>query len=247
MDYLVKSESFQGPIHVLLDLIQGRKLHVSEISLASVTEDFLTFMSNHQLSYGQISSFVSVASTLVLIKSRSLLPQIELTEEEEASIVDLTERVRQYQIIQNYAQKIGPLFGKTIAFEKTWSDKTPVFAPDAQMTITVFHEILQNLFQSFPVLEQLPEKAIKVVVRLEEMIDSLKQRIESGVMVSTKDAMVKYRQAVDPLEKRQAKVFAVVSFLAILELVKKGIGAVMQQDQFADIELSAKPSEPLLE
>ncbi len=54
--------------------------------------------------------------------------------------------------------------------------------------------------------------------------------------------MDKYRNATDPTEKRQAKVFAVVSFLAMLELVKKGFASVMQSESFGDIELSqSKP------
>lgn len=238
MDYLVKSGEFEGPIHVLLDLITGRKLHVSEISLASVTEEFFAFMSEHQLSHSQVSSFVVVASTLLLIKARSLLPQIELTDEEQASITDLTERIHAYQVIQKYAQKLTPIFQKNISFEKKWVDKTPVFAPDTQITNSLVHDLVAELFQAFPILEKLPEKAIKVVVRLEEMIETLTQRIQSGVMVSTKEVMEKYRTATDPVERRQAKVFAVVSFLAILELVKKGIGNVLQQDNFDDIQLS---------
>lgn len=238
MDYLVKSGEFEGPIHVLLNLIQGRKLHVSEISLAHVTEEFFTFMSEHQLSHSQVSSFVVVASTLLLIKARSLLPQIELTDEEEASITDLTDRIHYYQVIQNFAQKLVPLYQKNISFEKKWTDKTPIFAPDNQITLSSLQGLVAELFQAFPVLEKLPEKAIKVVVRLEEMIETLTKRIQSGVMVSTKEVMEKYRTASDPVERRQAKVFAVVSFLAILELVKKGIGNVMQSENFDDIELS---------
>jgi chromatin segregation and condensation protein Rec8/ScpA/Scc1 (kleisin family) len=64
--------------------------------------------------------------------------------------------------------------------------------------------------------------------------------------------MDKYRNATDPKQKRQAKVFAVVSFLAILELVKKGIGNVLQSENFADIELvqphpASFGSDPLLQ
>ena len=47
MEYLVKANEFEGPIHVLLGLIQDRKMHVSEISLATVAEDFLKFLANN--------------------------------------------------------------------------------------------------------------------------------------------------------------------------------------------------------
>ncbi len=237
MDYLVKQATFEGPIHLLLELIQGRKLHVSEISLATVTEDFLQFVSNHSLSYSEMSSFVVVASTLVLIKARSLIPEIELSEEEESSIDDLTERVRQYQIIQKYSEQILVRYGKKISLERNIKDTVPIFAPDPQITVTALSHLLESLLVAFPILEKLPEKAMKVVVRLEEVIESLSKRIASGVAFHSRDLMDKYRNAADPVERRQAKVVAVVSFLAILELVKKGIGSVIQNDQFGDIEL----------
>lgn len=243
MDYLVKSGEFEGPVHILLDLIQDRKLHVSEVSLAQVTEDFLTYLSDHSLSHGQISSFIIVASTLVLIKAKSLLPKLELTEEEETSIVDLTARVRQYQVVQKYATYLLPMYQKQVLFERIWQDKTPVFAPDPQISVETLQELLESLLISLPIPEQLPEKEIKAAVRLEEVIDTLTHRIQSGVLINTKDIMEKYRNASDPSERRQAKVFAVVSFLAILELVKKGIGSVLQQESFSDIVLSTSRSD----
>ncbi len=238
MEYLVKTGEFEGPVHILLQLIQDRKLHVSEVSLAVVTEDFLKFIANHNLNYSQVSSFIVVSSTLLLIKSRSLLPSLELTEEEEESIIDLTERVRQYEVIRKYAELLAPLYGKNPLFTRTYQDKTPVFAPDAQITTATLSSLLHDLFVAFPIVEKLPEKAMKVVVKLEVMIDDLKERIQRGMTLHSREIMDKYRNATDPTEKRQAKVFAVVSFLAMLELVKKGFAAVVQEESFGDIELT---------
>ncbi len=237
-DYVVKTTEFEGPIHLLLKLIEDRKMHVSEVSLASVTEDFLQFMEIHQLSYGQISSFVVVAGALLLVKARSLLPQMELTEEEEESITDLTERIRQYQIVKSFSEKLVPVWQKQVSFERNYTDKTPVFAPDQNIKPSILGGMLQELFQAFPITEKIPERAIKVVVKLEEVVENLAKRIQSGIAFHSRDIMNKYRDATDPTEKRQAKVFAVVSFLAILELVKKGIASVMQNENFDDIELN---------
>ena len=238
MDYLVKYGEFEGPVHVLLELIQNRKMHVSEVSLAAVTEDFLKFVSDHALSHSEMSSFIVVASTLVLIKARSLLPQIELTDEEESSIGDLTERIRQYQVVQRYAELLAPMYLKNVSFERITKDTAPVFAPDPQITSTGLSGLLESMLVAFPVLEKLPEKAVKVVVRLEEVIESLSKRISAGMAFTSRDMMDSYKNAADPTERRHAKVFAVVSFLAILELVKKGLGNVMQGNQFGDIELT---------
>lgn len=237
MDYQVTTAAFSGPVHLLLELIQGRKMHVSEVSLAAVTEDFLRFVSENALSYSAMSSFVVVASTLVLIKARSLIPEIELSEEEESSIEDLTERIRQYQVVQKRAELLAPMYGRRIMFERTVRDTVPVFAPDPQVAIPVLSGLVESLLVAFPAVERLPEKAMKVVVRLEEVIADLGRRISSGAAFHSRDLMDAYRTARDPAERRRAKVVAVVSFLAILELVKKGIGNVMQDGQFGDIEL----------
>lgn len=247
MEYTIKTEQFEGPIHLLLNLIEDRKMHVSEISLAAVTEDFLRFMDHHTLSYSQISSFVVIASTLLLIKARSLLPSMELTDEEEASIEDLTERIRQYQIVQKYAAYLQSRYQQHISFERVWVDRNPVFAPDEQMKQSNLQTIMGSLFAAFPIIEKLPEKAIKVVVKIEEVIDNLTKRIQSGIAFHSRDIMDKYRNAKDPAERREAKVFAVVSFLAILELVKKGIANVLQHENFADIELEKPHPDSLLQ
>jgi segregation and condensation protein A len=243
MEYLVKTGEFEGPVHILLQLIQDRKMHVSEISLAAVTEDFLKFITSHTLSNAQVSSFIVVSSTLLLIKSRSLLPTLELTEEEEESITDLTERLRQYEVIRRYAEQLIPMWNTHPLFARNVPDRTPVFAPDPQIQISYLSVLLQDIFTAFPVLEKIPEKTMKVVVKLEEMIDDLRERIQKGMTLHSRDIMDRYRNAIDPTEKRQAKVFAVVSFLAMLELVKKGFASVIQDESFGDIELKTPHQE----
>lgn len=239
MDYQVQSAGFEGPIHLLLQLIQERKLHVSEVSLALVTEDFLNYLADHSLSYADVSSFIVVAATLVLVKARSLLPQIELSDEEETSITDLTERIRQYEVVQSFSRQLAPYYGRSVSFERIWHDKTPVFAPDEQVTISLLSGTLREVLQSFPILEKLPEKAIRVALRLDQVIEGLRERISQGFSFHSREIMDKYHTTLDPVERRQAKVFAVVSFLAILELVKKGFGNVLQDSPFGDIELTS--------
>src|SRR5574343_317549 len=107
MAFQLKTESFEGPLELLLSLIEDKKLHVSEISLAQVTEEYLQYLGNFTEVPGEQrvttlsdrSQFVAVAATLILIKARSLLPTMELSDEETESIDDLTERLRLYQII----------------------------------------------------------------------------------------------------------------------------------------------------
>ncbi|HEV7423828.1 MAG TPA: segregation/condensation protein A, partial [Candidatus Paceibacterota bacterium] len=73
--FKIKTGSFEGPFALLLDLVEKRKLFINDVSLSAVTEDYLSYMNKlGGLGHGEISGFVLVASTLILIKSKSLLP-----------------------------------------------------------------------------------------------------------------------------------------------------------------------------
>lgn len=69
----IKQESFEGPIEVLLELIEKRKIFVNDISLAIVTDDFISYIQEKGMQPEHVSAFLSVAATLLLIKARSLL------------------------------------------------------------------------------------------------------------------------------------------------------------------------------
>ena len=99
MLYELKLETYQGPLDKLLELVEGKKLEITKISLADVTADFLNFLkklesegANHSL----IADFLVVASKLILIKSKVLLPALTLSEEEESDIHDLEARLKIY-------------------------------------------------------------------------------------------------------------------------------------------------------
>ena len=238
MEFQIKSDQFNGPIRILLDLIEERKMHVSEVSLAAVAEDFLRFMNEQSLSYGEVTSFIVVASTLILIKARSLLPSMELSDEETQSIDELTERVRQYQVVQKYSQLLAPQYLQNVSFERNWVDRNPVFAPDSQITTNTLQGIMESIFVAFPILEKLPEKIVQTVIKIEEVIANLTKRIQNGLAFHSRDLVDRYRNAKSPAEKKEAKIFAVVSFIAILELVKNGIAKVLQDESFSNIELT---------
>ena len=80
----VKTSAFEGPLDLLLDLVEKRKLLINDISIAEVTDEYMRQVSLMQeLSLPNTAQFVALAATLLLIKSKSLLPVLELTQEEE--------------------------------------------------------------------------------------------------------------------------------------------------------------------
>ena len=150
--YQIKTTGFEGPFGLLLELIEKRKLHINDLSLAQVTEDYLKYIDKlGNLHPREVSGFVLVASTLLLIKSKSLLPNLDLTSEEEGDIKSLEERLRLYELFTKLAGNIKNNFGKKIIFAPNErKNDVLVFLPDEQITKNSMMTFAKNVLGSMP-------------------------------------------------------------------------------------------------
>ncbi len=229
MSFVIKHEQFEGPLDLLLTLIEKRKLFVNDISLAKVTDDYVAYLQQNSFTMGDAASFILIASTLLLIKSKSLLPALTLTEEETNDVSDLQTRLTLYEIYRRASYKIKALFGKTILFARNRPKVIdPVFSPDQSMTLKNLHLAVLSVLNSLPKKEKLPEVKVKKIMSLEEMIDSLSGRIQSSLRMSFKD-----------FSKTKERVEVIVGFLALLELVKNGVVQAEQSETFSDIHMES--------
>jgi len=233
MSFTVKTQSFEGPLDLLLDLIEKKKLFISDISLAKVTDDFIEhvkMMGN--VAIGESAHFILVASTLLLIKSKSLLPSLALTEEEQGDIRSLEVRLKIYKRIKEASIHIQKIFGEEIIFPQSQTRPiTPVFTPEPEFTLGKALYCLKDLINRLPKKENVPKVLLKKVVSLEEMIGTLTTRITSHLKMSFKEFTK---------EHKENRVNVIVSFLAMLELVKQGIVHVSQENTFGDIQIETK-------
>ena len=228
--YQIKISGFEGPFGLLLDLIEKRKLHINDVSLSAVTEDYLAYMNKlGGLSPAEISSFVLVASTLLLIKSKSLLPNLDLTSEEQGDIKSLEERLRLYELFTRLGGNIKDNFGKKIIFAPNErKNEILVFLPDERITKDSMMTFAKDVLGSMPKKVFLPEVEVRKVISIEEMIDKLTDRIKSAMKMSFSDFAGKSKT-------REEKVFVIVGFLAMLELVRNGILDAVQENDGGDI------------
>lgn len=233
MSFTVKTQSFEGPLDLLLDLIEKKKLFINDIALAKVTDDFIDHVKQFEnLPMGESAHFILVASTLLLIKSRSLLPQLQLTDEEQGDIRDLETRLKIYQRIKAASNHIRERFGVDMIYPQSQSRIVqPVFAPDPNFNLERALLSLKDLINRLPKKEALPKLIIKKVMSLEDMITTLTQRVTSHLRMSFKEFTK---------EHKEDKVNIIVSFLAMLELVKQGIVHVSQEKNFEDIQMETK-------
>lgn len=231
--FKIKTEVFEGPLDLLLSLVEKRKLFINDIALSKVTDDFIQHIQQFdKLPMGESAQFILVASTLLLVKSRSLLPSLELTEEEEGDIHDLEIRLKIYKKIRDASINVKALFGQDIIFEPSQSRPiTPTFSPHESMNLLALAKTIKEVIQSLPKKEHIPKAIVRKVVSLEEMIDNLTKRITVGLRMSFKEFSG---------EHKAERVNVIVSFLAMLELVKQGTIHVNQDSTFGDIQMETK-------
>lgn len=233
-NFQFKTEQFSGPIEKLLELIELRKMEVTELSLAEVTADFLNYLNTLGVVEPRIlADFVAVASKLLLIKSKALLPSLELSEEEEGEIKDLEERLEFYRQFRGAQDHVKALWGaKHMSFVRPFfALRVPVFYPSENITP---ERLCEELKYYFTILkeEHGEEGTMKVaMVSIEEKIEELLGRMKMTVSASFND-----------MSQKKNKGEVVALFLAILHLVRNQLIAIEQQSHFSDIMIQSAPT-----
>lgn len=230
-EFSIRTDVYEGPLELLLELIEKRKLLINDISLASVTDEYMAYVGTlEEQRLPQTAHFVVIAATLLLIKSRSLLPVLSLTEEEEASIDDLEQRLKLYRIYAHASVELRRAFGTRMLYARPFrADTTPRFRPDAYTQADRLYQAMSDVLADLPKPKQpKQEVSVKKIVSLEDMMRRLEQRILGQMKVS-------FRSFSGGTHERAE---VIVSFLAVLELVKQGIAMVSQQERYADFDIT---------
>jgi len=227
--FSVKTAVFEGPLELLLDLVEKRKLLINDISLAAVTDEYMRSVSAMQeLSLPNTAQFISLAATLLLVKSKSLLPVLDLTEEEESSIEDLEERLRQYQVFRDASLVLQAEFGKNVLYAPQFTpSKEPLFVTDLWCSVEELHQAIFSVIKDLPKKDTIAKAQVKTVISLEQMMLNLQERINNGLQVKFSELHI---------GEPERKVI-IVGFLAVLELFKQGNLIITQTDLFSDIEI----------
>ena len=187
-----------------------------------------------EMPVGETAEFIALAATLLLIKSRSLLPTLTITEEESRDIRELEYRLAVYQLIKEAAVGLRVAQGNPALFEGTPPKQDPLFLFDQSITLEALRSTMGNLIANFPTTAALPQVKVRQIVSIEDMIERLSDRVSSAFRLSFREFSGVGR-TVSPEQKQEV----IVSFLALLELVKQGILRANQADHFGDIILES--------
>lgn len=231
ISYGVRLPQFEGPLEVLLDLIAAKKLEIDQIALAEVTDQYLASIADMEaVGLQELAGFLVVASTLLLIKSRSLIPQFRLTEEEEKEIMSLEERLKEYQRYREAAKTIRAVIaGNHFIFSRhLWQGFSGGFFPPANAaTPAEFAERLKRIVEELSVyLKPHDVKIVAKIVSVEEKVKEILSRMQKAS-----------RASFEEVAGKRSKSEVILSFLALLFLFKIKAIMLSQGERFGSIEI----------
>ncbi len=235
--YQVKLRQFEGPLDLLAQLIDTNKLEITEISLAQVTDQFLIYLKNKpSVGLEELADFLAVAGRLVLIKSRSLLPYLEVTAEEEGDIQSLKDQLAEYRRYRELAKEIGALDrSPAICHSRGYLQNTkPVFYFPPKLKTANLAAAMENLLQTITLPQRIPQARAIDIISLEQKLAEVTQTLKNS-------AELKFSQL---LKSDQAEE-KVITFLSVLELIKQNMVVTNQKYNFGEITLlrNTKPYE----
>lgn len=237
----VKLQVFEGPLDLLLHLIEINKIDIYDIPISLITDQYLEYIHKMQEQNMEImSEFLVMAATLLRIKSKMLLPAEPKDEETpEDPREELVERLLEHKMYKYMALELKDrqidasksLFkGRTLPSDMVYEE------PPVDLDALVGDMDLQKLHRIFlDVLKRQEDKIDPIrskYGRIEQEEVSLSDRIDGLLDYGKAHGKFSFRQL---LSKKQSKTYVIVSFLAVLELMKSGMIRIMQEDTFGDI------------
>ncbi len=225
----VKVQQFEGPLDLLLQLIEEQKLDITQLSLATVTEQFLVVLQQvgDQLSASDLADFLTIAARLLLIKSRALLPYLQPPDADDGK--DLEQQLKLYREFFLASQQVNRMLHRrrfSFARERLLLSKEPqAFAPPPNLTAgrlaTIFVEVVAALPPQLPTSRGVISKTVSIHEKIKQLRDLI-----------WRETRLRFSQL---LGGSQDRMEVIISFLAILELMKQRTVTVQQEEMFQEI------------
>lgn len=236
-NYRIDTDLYQGPLDLLLELIEKAELDITKLALAKVTDQYLAYLENLETENpNEVSSFLVIASKLLQIKSQALLPKPSidlLGEEEEDPGEELAKQLIIYKKFKDIAKWLSEREEEGL---RTYLRVAPPpkinFQPKLDLTGITLDDLVEVAHEIF--LNDKPLTDLDTVINLPKV--TIKEKISSIL-----DHLKAFNQSTfqNLLTNKKSKVELVVTFLALLELVKRHIIEANQSELFGEINLQS--------
>lgn len=230
MEYNIVLKTYEGPMDLLLDLIKENEIDIYDIPIFKITEEFLKYIENmKKLNLTLTSDFILMASTLLEIKSKMLLPKKEALDDEEVEDdprLDLVESLLEYKKYKEASEilKIQEEY-ESKSFYKL---RTEIFSM-SEMDFLKDSNVKKLSLAFFNILKNYKDKEVVGIEREYFKVEDASRKIKQALK---KNKKIKFSQL---LEDIVYKVDAITYFLGMLELIKNQYIVANQSDNFADI------------
>lgn len=231
-------EHFEGPLDLLLQLVEKEELELSNLSLANVAEQFVEYVNaSKDIPPEELADFLVVAAKLMYMKSKLLLPSLNDPDMEEGP--DLETQLREYRRFVSASREIDRMwkeghrsFVRVAAGFKARSEEG--FAPPPGVNADALMHAMRRVIARLEPLVRLPQASLERAISIQEKIRDLFQRVK-------KHAKTSFHAFISGAANRTE---AIISFLALLELVKQRFVLVDQKDLFHDIAINVDANAP---
>lgn len=234
----IKVANFEGPFDLLLHLIKKNEMDIYNIELNEITNQYLEYLNTMQeMDLEVTSEFIVVAATLIEIKSKRLLPKVKVEEEDEEDIEKkLRFKLIEYKVFKNASEffkdkyvSTGDVYSKKpeiIEEEKTVFDNTDIFKNITLLDLyQIYNKILENYREKQNHTNVVQRKIYVDKYKIEDKIQYLEERFQKENIVEFSDLMY----------ESECKLEIVVTFLALLEMIKLKMIKVFQDESFSNI------------
>lgn len=215
---------------LLLRLIEEQKMDITQISIAAVAEQFLKHVKALEMvDPTSLADYLSIAAKLLVIKSKAILPSLELDPEEQEIALDLESKLLLYKQFKEVARYLKHLDnrrrqsfarGLGIPFEQRIS-----FFPDPEVTTDTLKNAILTVLSSLEEINNLPQATVQEAISIQDKINSLQITLSEKIETRLSDLLATAKD----------KTEVIVTFLALLELIKQRILSVEQEQIFAEI------------
>lgn len=227
--YNIKVPLFEGPLDLLLHLIKENKIDIYDIPISLITNQYLEYLEfMKELNLEIASEFLVMAATLIYIKSRMLLPKDEFTDEKtEDPRENLVQRLLEYQSIKEASSLLRQR-------EETWCN---VFSrPPSERDDTFVEPELYlfdvNIFDLLNALKKVISKAPPETITISKESLTVKDRISSILDILEDKNVVRFEEL---FEKDSTRMMIIVTFLALLEILRLNLARAYQEKEFETI------------
>lgn len=237
--YQVALDVYEGPLDVLLRLIERDELDITLVSLALVADQFLAHVARlRDVQAANLAEFLVIAARLLVLKSRVLLPQPEQIEEEDEGDWehDLLERLRQYKRFKDVAAQLRALEARGLKAYPRMAP-TPKLEPRLEpgvLSLTDLVEAFRHVLEAHPPTPPVDDVVAPVVIHIWECIANIRARLKRYGRIRFSTLMGRARSRTE----------IIVTFLAMLELIKLQRVRAVQEQVFGEIYIEEREPDP---